>query len=53
MGFSRQKYWSQLPFPSPGDISNPEIKPLSPALQVDSLVTEPSSHKGIYYKWMI
>ena len=37
MGFSRQKYWSGLPFPSPGDLPNPRIKPVSPALQVDSL----------------
>ena len=37
-GFSRQKYWSGLPVPS-GDLSNPEIKPRSPALQADSLLT--------------
>ena len=36
MGFSRQKYWSGLPFPSPGDLPNPGIKPRSPALQEDS-----------------
>ena len=36
MGFSRQEYWSGLPFPSPGDLSNPGIKPGSPALQADS-----------------
>ena len=35
MGFSRQEYWSGLPFPSPGDFSNPGGKPRSPALQVD------------------
>ena len=29
MGFSRQKYWSELPFPFPGDLPNPEIEPLS------------------------
>ena len=34
MGFSRQEYWSGLPFPSPGDHPNPGIKPQSPALQV-------------------
>ena len=38
MGFSRQEYWSGLPFPSPGDLPNPGIKPTSPALQVDSLL---------------
>jgi len=36
MEFSRQKYWSGLPFPSPGDLPDPEIKPRSPALQADS-----------------
>ena len=40
MGFSRQEYWSGLPFPSPGDLPNPGIKPRSPALQADSLLTE-------------
>ena len=37
MGFSRQEYWSGLPFPSPGDLPNPGIKPRSPALQADAL----------------
>ena len=36
MGFSRQEYWSGLPFTSPGDLPSPEIEPRSPALQVDS-----------------
>ena len=40
MRFSRQEYWSGLPFPSPGDLSNPGIKPGSPALQADSFPTE-------------
>ena len=40
MGFSRQEYWSGLPFPSPGDLHNPGIKPRSPTLQVDSLPSE-------------
>ena len=40
LGFSRQEYWSGLPFPSPGDLSNPGIKPGSPELQVDSLPTD-------------
>ena len=39
--FSRQEYWNWLPFPSPGDLSNPGIEPGSPALQADSLLTEP------------
>ena len=41
MGFSRQEYWSGLPFPSPGDFPDPGIKPGSPTLQVDSLPSEP------------
>ena len=41
MGFSRQEYWYELPFPSPGDLPNLGIEPGSPALQVDSLSTEP------------
>ena len=40
-GFSRQEYWSGLPCPPPGDLPNPGIKPRSPALQVDSLPSEP------------
>ena len=41
MGFPRQEYWSGLPFPPPGDLAGPGIKPVSPALQADSL---PLSH---------
>ena len=41
MGFSRQEYWSGLPFPSPGDLPNPAIDPRSPALQTDALPSEP------------
>ena len=41
MGFSRQEYWSGLPFPSPGDLPDPEIEPRSPALQADALPSEP------------
>ena len=40
-GFSRQGYWSGLPFPSPGDLLNPGIKSGSPALQADSLPSAP------------
>ena len=40
MGFSRQEYWSGLPFPSPGDLPNPAIEPGSPTLQANSLQTE-------------
>ena len=41
MEFSREEYWSGLPFPSPGDLPNLGIKPGSPALQVDTLPSEP------------
>ena len=41
MGFSRQEYWSGLPFPSPGDLPKPGIESGSPALQADSLPNEP------------
>ena len=36
MGFPRQEYWSELPFPTPGDLPDPRIEPVSPALQADS-----------------
>ena len=41
MGFSRQEYWSGLPFPFPGDLPNPGIKPGSPTLRADALTSEP------------
>ena len=41
MGFSRQEYWSGLPFPSPGDLPDPGIEPGSPALEADALTSEP------------
>ena len=41
MEFSKQQYWSRLPFPSPGDLPNPEIEPGSPTLQADSFPSEP------------
>ena len=41
MGFSRQEYWSGLPFPSPGDLPDSGIKPGSPALQADTLPSKP------------
>ena len=43
LGFPRQEYWSELPFPSPGDLADSGVKPMSPALQVDLL---PLSHLG-------
>ena len=42
MGFSRQEYWSGLPFPSPGDLPNPGTEPTSPALPGGFSNTEPS-----------
>ena len=47
MEFSRQEYWSGLPFPSPGDLPNPGIKPGSPALWADALLSEPPGNKEI------
>ena len=40
-GFSRQEYWSGLPFPSPGDLPDPGNEPRSPTLQADALTSEP------------
>ena len=42
MGFSRQEYWSRLPFPSPGDLPDPRMEPRSPALQAEASPSEPS-----------
>ena len=39
--FSRQEYWREVPFPSPGDLPDPGIKPGSPALHADSSLSEP------------
>ena len=47
MEFSRQKYWSELPFPSPGDLLDPGIEPGSPALQADSLPSEPPGNPKV------
>jgi len=41
MGFSRQEYWSGLPFPSPGNLPDPGSEPVTPALQADALPSEP------------
>ena len=46
MGFSRLEYWSELPFPSPGDLPNPGIEPGTTALQADSLLSEPPGKLG-------
>ena len=53
MGFSREKYCSGSPFPSSGDLPNPGIKPRSPALQEDSLPSEPPGNPcRITIKWL-
>ena len=49
MGFSRQEYWSGLPFHSPGDLPNPRIEPESPALQAGISPSEPPEKKA---KWL-
>ena len=43
MEFSRQEYWSGLPFPSPGHLPNPGIEPWSPTLRADALPSEPKN----------
>ena len=55
MGFSRQEYWSGLPFLSPGDLPNPGIEPRSPTLQVDALTSEPPGRLcvGLLQWWRI
>ena len=45
MGFSRQEYWSGVPFPSPGDLPNPGIEPGSPTLEADALTSEPPGNR--------
>ena len=47
MGFSRQEYWSGLPFPSPGDLPDPGIEPGSPALQADFLLSKPPANSVV------
>ena len=57
MGFSKQEYWSGLPFPSPGDLPNSGIEPRSPAFQADALTSEPpgnlhlSKNLSLLYKY--
>jgi len=46
MGFPRQEYWSELPFPSLGDLPNPGIEPMSPALVGRFFTAEPSGKPG-------
>ena len=53
VGFSRQEYWSGLPFPSPGDLPNPGIEPRSPALRADTLPSEPPGKPYHTYLWVV
>ena len=46
VGFSSHEYWSRLPFPSPWDLPNPVIEPISPVLQADSLPSEPPTREA-------
>ena len=48
MGFSKQEYWSGLPFPSPGDLPDSGIELGPPAFQADALASEPDSPKDIF-----
>ena len=50
MGFSRQEYWSGLPFPSPGDLPNPGIELGSPAFQADTLTSEPPGKPHYFHE---
>ena len=45
MGFSRQEYWSGVPFPSSGDLPDPGIEPWSPVCQADALTSESPGKK--------
>ena len=53
MGFPRQEYWNGLPFPSPGNLPHTGIEPVSPALHVDSLPTEPSERSIDTVSWSL
>ena len=48
MQFCRQEYWSGLPCLSPGDLPNPKTEPGCPALQIDSLLSEPQGEPMIH-----
>ena len=52
MGLPRQESWSGLPFPSPGDLPNPKIKPSSPALAGEFFTTEPSGKPKWVFKYI-
>ena len=48
MEFSRQEYWSGLPFPSPGGLPDPGIEPGYPTLQADALLSEPLAKAMVF-----
>ena len=52
MGFSRQEYWRGLPFPSPGDLPDPGIEPVSPALAGGFLSSEPQGSPSLALGWV-
>ena len=52
-GFSRQEYWSGLPFPSPGDLPDPGIEPRSPTLQADALTSAPPGKPSSYCRQVL
>ena len=53
VGFSRQEYWTGLPFPSPGDLPDPGIEPLPPKLAGKFFTTEPPGKPKSYFCVMI
>ena len=53
MGFSRQEYWSGLPFPSPGDLPDPGIEPGSSAFQADALTSEPPGKPNSIFQCLL
>ena len=53
MGFPRQEYWSRLPFPSPGDLPDPGIEPVSPALAGRFFTTEPPDKPLLCYMLLL
>ena len=53
MGFCRQEYWSELPFPPPGDLPDPGFEPESPALASRFFTTEPPGKPSVYALWVV
>ena len=52
VGFSRQEYWSGLPFPPPGDLPDPGIEPISPEVPVLEADSLPVSHQGMQSQYL-